>query len=74
MAYTVYVDEVASYVAASHEHARELAEPYVGLGRTVEIRHHEAEMPTIVWRYDYGAYEWIQSTPVASGTAATERR
>lgn len=60
MAYTVYVDEVASYVAASHEHAKELADPYVGLGRNVEIRYHDVDMPAVSWRYDYGAYDWVR--------------
>lgn len=60
MTYTVFVEETAAYVAASLDHAKELADPYIGLGRSVAIRHYDDELPPTAWRYDYGRYDWVE--------------
>lgn len=59
MTFTLFVDDLATYVSTSLEHAKELAEPYVGLGRSVAIRYYDNELPPAAWRYDFGRYEWI---------------
>jgi hypothetical protein len=76
MTYTVFVDDLATYVSTSLEHAKELAEPYVGLGRSVAIRHYDDEAPPEAWRYDFGQYEWVafdQSKPAIEQVATTVR-
>lgn len=59
MTYTLFVDDLATYVSTSLEHAKELAEPYVGLGRSVAIRCYDDESPPEAWRFDFGHYEWV---------------
>lgn len=67
MTYTLFVDDLATYVSSSLEHAKELAEPYVGLGRRVTIRYYDTELPPAAWRYDFGRYEWIVGEATAEG-------
>lgn len=75
MTYTLFVDDLATYVSTSLEHAKELAEPYVGLGRSVAIRYYDTELPPTAWRYDFGKYEWIVGEATAEGRSdPTQRR
>ena len=76
MTYTVFVDDLATYVSTSLENAKELAEPYVGLGRSVAIRQYDDESPPEAWRYDFGRYEWVAldlSRPAIEQVATTVR-
>lgn len=60
MSYTVYVSDIASYVATTLEHAMQQAEPFIGLGRPVDIRYREANVPSVVWHFDYDTSDWAK--------------
>lgn len=60
MSYTVYVSDTASYVASTLDRAMDLAEPFIGLGRPVEIRYSEVNLPGVVWHFDYNTFDWAQ--------------
>lgn len=59
MSYTIFVDDLAAYVTSSLGHAKSLAEPFIGLGKDVAIRHYDDDVPAAAWRYDFRRFEWV---------------
>lgn len=60
MAFTIFVDEIASWSSDSWDQARALAEPYIGLGRVLSIRRFSDDTPPRTWIYDFNDYDWVE--------------